>query len=87
MLSPHHGGRTANPASLFDWARPRAVVVSQRPPRTGSSDALTVIERRHIALWRTWRDGAIRLRWTDRGIVATGFVNPPSPRPIGKRRG
>ncbi len=30
MLSPHHGGKTANPAALYTWAGPRAVVVSQR---------------------------------------------------------
>ena len=75
MLSPHHGGRSANPASLFDWARPRAVVVSQRSPRTGSSDALSAIERRNIPVWRTWRDGAIRLRWTAGGIGARVFLD------------
>jgi pimeloyl-ACP methyl ester carboxylesterase len=49
-------------------------VVSQRTPRTGSADALTPLERQDIPVWRTWRDGAIQLRWTDRGIDATGFV-------------
>jgi competence protein ComEC len=74
MLAPHHGGRSANPASLYSWAAPRSVVVSQRAPRTGSADALTPLERQNIPLWRTWREGAIRLRWTDRGIVPNGFV-------------
>ena len=31
MLAPHHGGKSANPSWLYSWARPRAVVVSQRP--------------------------------------------------------
>jgi competence protein ComEC len=82
MLAPHHGGRSANPTSLYRWAAPRAVVVSQRAPRTGSADALTPLEST-IPLWRTWRDGAIRLRWTDRGVVATGFLprGEPADRP------
>jgi beta-lactamase superfamily II metal-dependent hydrolase/alpha-beta hydrolase superfamily lysophospholipase len=79
MLAPHHGGRSANPASLYEWARPRSVVVSQRAPRTGSADALTPLERREVPLWRTWRDGAIRLRWTDGGIVASGFLGRREP--------
>jgi competence protein ComEC len=83
MLAPHHGGRSANPASLYKWAAPRSVTVSQRAPRAGTADALTPLERQDIPLWRTWRDGAIRLRWTDRGIVATGFLDrgetPPRP--------
>ncbi len=74
MLAPHHGGRTANPASLFDWARPRAVVVSQRAVRSGSSDALAAVEQRNIPFWRTWRDGAVRLRWAADGIDVHGFV-------------
>ena len=57
MLAPHHGGRSANPASLYRWAVPRSVVVSQRAPRTGSADALTPLERQDTPVWRTWRDG------------------------------
>ena len=84
MLAPHHGGRSANPVSLYEWAGPVAVVVSQRAPRRGTSDALTSLDRTHVPLWRTWRDGAIRLRWTDRGIVASGFLardDPPAAGP------
>jgi competence protein ComEC len=79
MLAPHHGGRSANPASLYEWAGPRTVVVSQRAPRTGSADALTPLERQSVPIWRTWRDGAIRLRWTEAGIVATGFLGRGDP--------
>ncbi len=40
MLAPHHGGRTSNPAWLYDWAKPALVVVSQRPLAAGSRDPL-----------------------------------------------
>ncbi len=73
MLSPHHGGRTANPVALYRWARPRAVVVSQRANREGVADALSPIEQQGTPIWRTGRSGAIRLRWTDTGIAASGF--------------
>jgi competence protein ComEC len=74
MLAPHHGGRTANPGWLYQWARPRAVVVSQRQPHPGSTDALSPLEQQGIPLWRTWREGSIRFRWTGDGIVARGFL-------------
>ena len=35
LVAPHHGGRTANPPWLYDWARPAAVLVSQRAPLPG----------------------------------------------------
>ncbi len=31
FLAPHHGGKSANPEWLYQWAKPRLVVVSQRP--------------------------------------------------------
>jgi competence protein ComEC len=72
LLSPHHGGRTANPTWLYEWAEPRLVVVSQRQPASGSNDALAPLDAQHILL-RTWQRGAIRLRWTGGGVVASGF--------------
>jgi competence protein ComEC len=73
MLSPHHGGRTANPRWLYDWARPALVVVSQRPPAPGTTDALAILDAGHVPLLRTWRRGAVLLRWTRGGVVARGF--------------
>jgi competence protein ComEC len=73
MLAPHHGGRTANPRWLYDWARPGLVVVSQRPPMPGTNDALAALPARNVPLLRTWERGAIRLRWTRGGVVAFGF--------------
>jgi competence protein ComEC len=72
FLAPHHGGRTANPSWLYDWADPRLVVVSQRPPAPGSHDALAPLAARQILL-RTWQRGAIHLEWTGGGVLARGF--------------
>ncbi len=77
MLAPHHGGRTSNPARLYDWARPALVAVSQRPPAAGVRDPLAPLARGRFPLLRTWEAGAIRLRWGPAGLVATGFLDPP----------
>jgi competence protein ComEC len=75
ILAPHHGGRAANPVALYDWAKPRAVVVSQKAALPRSGDALTAIEERGIPLFRTWRQGAIRLRFSGPGITAHAFLD------------
>jgi competence protein ComEC len=77
MLAPHHGGRTANPAWLYEKIKPGLVVVSQRRLPTGTRDALAPIEAKGTPLIRTWQRGAIRLRWTESGITATGFLDQP----------
>jgi competence protein ComEC len=74
MLAPHHGGRSANPDWLYKWARPRRVIVSQRSPPPRTKDVLAALEERGIALFRTWRVGAIRMRWTSDGIDIRGFL-------------
>ena len=48
FLAPHHGGRTANPDWLYQWAKPRLVVVSQRPVAAHAGDALAPLERSGI---------------------------------------
>ena len=75
FLSPHHGGRSANPAWLYAWARPAQVVVSQRPPTAGTKDALPDAVGHNTPLWRTWERGAVRLRWTDGAVLAQGFLD------------
>jgi competence protein ComEC len=75
MLAPHHGGKSANPSALYEWAKPRAVVVSQRALPPQSSDALAEIEKRRVPLYRTWKNGAIRLRFTRLGIAVRGFLD------------
>jgi competence protein ComEC len=74
FLSPHHGGKTANPEWLYRWAKPRLVVVSQRavPPRT--NDALALLEKQGIPLLRTWLQGSIRFQWARDRIVAHQFL-------------
>ena len=62
--APHHGGKSANPSWLYSWARPRTVVVSQRPPAPGTTDALTPLERAGTPVLRTWQRGTIHFRWT-----------------------
>jgi competence protein ComEC len=74
LLAPHHGGKAANPEWFYRWARPRSVVVSQRPPPPSASDALSSLERQGISLARTWREGAIRLAWTDDAVKPHGFL-------------
>lgn len=75
MLAPHHGGKTANPPFLYNWAKPRLVVVSQKPLPARSADALVPIEERGIPVLRTWRQGAISLRFGSQGIAARGFLD------------
>jgi competence protein ComEC len=70
LLAPHHGGRTANPPWLYDWARPGSVIVSQRPPLPGTTDALAALP---FPVLRTWERGAIRLTWTPGGVIPRGF--------------
>ncbi len=84
MLAPHHGGRTANPPALYDWARPRIVAVSQRPPTAGARDPLAFLDapgRTGRPVLRTWKTGAIRLTWEPAGLVATTFLGPPTSPP------
>ncbi len=75
LCAPHHGGKSANPSWLYSWARPRTVVVSQRPPAPGTTDALTPLERAGTLVLRTWQRGAIHFRWTPDGIVTQGFLD------------
>ncbi len=72
ILSPHHGGKTANPASLYDWANPALVVVSQRALPPGARDPLMTLK---VPVLRTWQIGAVRLTWTPSGIKARGFLD------------
>jgi len=87
FLAPHHGGRSANPEWLYEWAKPRLVVVSQRPLAARTRDALSVVERREIPLLRTWRDGSIRLRWTTGGITHHGFLEQRDDQPAWRAQG
>jgi competence protein ComEC len=85
MLAPHHGGKSANPPWLYDWARPRAIVVSQRMLASGATDALTPLERSGIPLLRTWQRGAVHFQWCSDQIITEGFLDQqdqPRSRPL-----
>lgn len=75
FLAPHHGGRAANPAWLYERISPAVVVVSQRPPQPGFKDSLDFLDDRGIPVMRTWRRGAVRMTWKESGIVARGFLD------------
>jgi competence protein ComEC len=75
ILAPHHGGRVANPRWLYEWARPRIVIASQRPPAVPANDPLGAVEQMGIPVLRTWRKGAIRMSWTRDGVIATAFLD------------
>ncbi len=77
FLAPHHGGKASNPLWLYDWARPALAVASQRRP--AGRDALDLVAARGIPVWRTWDRGAVRLRWTDGGLAADGYLDGPFP--------
>ncbi len=83
MLSPHHGGRSAKPSWLYSWARPGSIVVSQRMPAVGTSDALTPLERSGITLLRTWKREAFHFQWRSDRITAEGFLDREN-RPYGQ---
>lgn len=73
--APHHGGKSANPLMLYDWARPSVVVVSQRPSAPGTSDVLTPLERSGIPLLRTWQRGAVHFQWSSDAVIMEGFID------------
>jgi len=75
LLSPHHGGRTANPEWFYTKLNPTWVVVSQRAPTPGTRDPLEPLADRGLPVLRTWQRGAIRLRWTPAGIEVRGFLD------------
>lgn len=79
ILSPHHGGRTANPRQLYSWADRAIVVASQRRASAGPRDPLASLEKEGRTVFRTWRSGAVRLSWRASGIAAKGFLDVPAP--------
>jgi competence protein ComEC len=85
FLAPHHGGKSANPDRLYNWARPRVVVVSQRTQAAGGADVLARVERHGIRVLRTWRDGSIRLHLSAAGIDLRGFLGRERARAVGEQ--
>ena len=79
ILAPHHGGRSANPPALYQWADRSLVVVSQRRSSAGPRDPLASRERRGQLVLRTWKRGAIRLSWGASGLETRGFLDEAPP--------
>ena len=77
VLSPHHGGRSANPEWFYEQLAPRRLVVSQRRPPPGTIDALGKVEAQGLPIDRTWQRGAITLTWSANGIDPTAFLDLP----------
>jgi competence protein ComEC len=87
FLAPHHGGKSANTSMLYNWAKPRTVMVSQRMPAAGSSEALAPLERSGIPLLRTWQRGAVHFQCRSDQIVTEGFLgqhDQPSALPLSR---
>ncbi|MFO0956044.1 MAG: ComEC/Rec2 family competence protein [Isosphaeraceae bacterium] len=74
VLSPHHGGRAANPPAFYRWADPGQVLVSQARPQPGSADVVATSAGERTPIRKTWEQGAITLRWDADGIVAAGLL-------------
>lgn len=77
VLAPHHGGRTANPEWFYQRLQPKAIVVSQRRPPPGTTDALARVAAKGFPIARTWERGAITLRWSPSGITSVAFFDVP----------
>lgn len=77
LVAPHHGGRTANPPLLYDWAEPACVIVSQRRPASSAREPLAFLADRGVPVLRTWQSGAVALRWARSGLAVRGFRDRP----------
>jgi hypothetical protein len=60
---------------LYDSAKPRTVIVSQRMTAPGTIDALSPLERSGIPLLCTWQPGAIHFQWCRDEIITEGFLD------------
>ncbi len=87
VLAPHHGGRTANPAWFYHWAEPGQVVASQRWSRGAEegNDALGPLAVEGLPVHRTWRDGAVLIRWDDDQPSVRTFLETPDGQPDGEQ--
>ena len=77
ILAPHHGSRAANPKALYRWASPKLILVSQRRPNLGAGDLPDWFSTDGRTTLTTWEQGAIQVQWTEHGLTAHGFLEPP----------
>ena len=75
ILAPHHGSQAANPESLYRWANPRLILISQRRPAFGSGELPDWFTDHDRTTLTTWEQGAIQIQWTSSGLTAHGFLD------------
>lgn len=68
MMSPHHGGRTANPPELGAWADPEYVIISGGQPRF--MGRLTEVYPTAARIFWTPLHGSVTTIVTQRGELA-----------------
>jgi competence protein ComEC len=72
LMAPHHGNRFANIPPLAEWAKARAVISSQGPPRSRVEEPYT----EHDAVFlTTWAHGAITIRSGTQRLVVETFAS------------
>lgn len=69
LMAPHHGSDTSNIPALAQWAKPRLVVSSQKPP-TSQRKSVTMYQQSGAKFFGTWPHGAITIR---PGVNVTTF--------------
>lgn len=72
LMAPHHGSKTANPAALAAWAKPRLVIACQGPPPWPTPVA-EVYAAHGAHYLGTWPHGAVTVRSHRTGLVAETF--------------
>ncbi len=92
---PHHGSRTSTTNTLLDATHPWLAVISagfDNPYRHPHPDVLARLAERHVAVWRTDRDGLITISTDGRRVTVfpynlgssavSRFPSPPLPPPL-----
>jgi competence protein ComEC len=70
LLAPHHGSAASNTERFAAWARPKLVISSEGREPGRRVDPYT---QQGALLWRTSREGAVRIRILPSGIEAETF--------------
>jgi competence protein ComEC len=81
LMAPHHGSRTSSTPNFLDHVDPSAVVIScgwKNRFHFPHPSVITRYRRRGYRIYRTDRDGAIRMRTDGRHLEITPAVEPPS---------
>ena len=80
LMAPHHGSRTSSTPILLDHVDPSVVVIScgwKNRFHFPHPSVITRYRRRGYRIYRTDRDGAIRMRTDGRNLEITPFIEAP----------